>query len=53
MVAVPRPDGHVVLDMAMSQFSFGSPESYKKRDEPLPCIQALISTENLLVTRRD
>ena len=36
VVAVPRADGHVVLDMAMSQFSFGALESYKKRGELLP-----------------
>lgn len=36
VIAVPRPSGHVVLDMAMSQFSFGALESHKGRDEPLP-----------------
>jgi 3-dehydro-L-gulonate 2-dehydrogenase len=35
-VAVPRPDGHVVLDMAMSQFSVGALASYRARGEPLP-----------------
>jgi 3-dehydro-L-gulonate 2-dehydrogenase len=34
--AVPRAKGNVVLDMAMSQFSFGTLESYRKRGEPLP-----------------
>jgi len=34
--AVPRAKGHVVLDMAMSQFSYGTLESYRKRDEQLP-----------------
>ncbi len=34
--AVPRADGHVVLDMAMSQFSYGTLESYRKRGEQLP-----------------
>lgn len=34
--AVPRPGGHVVLDMAMSQFSYGQLESYRKRGEMLP-----------------
>lgn len=34
--AVPRAKGHVVLDMAMSQFSYGALESYRKRGEPLP-----------------
>jgi 3-dehydro-L-gulonate 2-dehydrogenase len=34
--AVPRANGHVVLDMAMSQFSYGTLESYRKRGELLP-----------------
>jgi len=36
VVAVPRPNGHVVLDMAMSQFSYGALASYRERGEPLP-----------------
>ena len=36
VVAVPRAKGHVVLDMAMSQFSYGALESYRKRGERLP-----------------
>ncbi len=36
VIAVPRAKGHVVLDMAMSQFSYGALESYRKRGEPLP-----------------
>jgi 3-dehydro-L-gulonate 2-dehydrogenase len=34
--AVPRAAGPVVLDMAVSQFSMGAIESYRKRGEPLP-----------------
>jgi 3-dehydro-L-gulonate 2-dehydrogenase len=34
--AVPRRGGPVVLDMAMSQFSYGSLESYRKKGEMLP-----------------
>ena len=34
--AVPRTGGHVVLDMAMSQFSYGTLEAYSKRGELLP-----------------
>lgn len=34
--AVPRAKGHLVLDMAMSQFSYGTLESYRKRGEQLP-----------------
>jgi 3-dehydro-L-gulonate 2-dehydrogenase len=36
VIAVPRPGGHVVLDMAMSQFSYGSLEAYSKRGQLLP-----------------
>jgi 3-dehydro-L-gulonate 2-dehydrogenase len=36
VIAVPRAGGHVVLDMAMSQFSYGTLESYRKRGEMLP-----------------
>jgi 3-dehydro-L-gulonate 2-dehydrogenase len=36
VIAVPRPGGHVILDMAMSQFSYGSLEAYSKRGQLLP-----------------
>jgi 3-dehydro-L-gulonate 2-dehydrogenase len=36
VIAVPRAAGPVVLDMAMSQFSYGQLESYRKRGEKLP-----------------
>ena len=36
IIAVPRPEGHVVLDMAMSQFSYGALASYRMRGEQLP-----------------
>jgi 3-dehydro-L-gulonate 2-dehydrogenase len=36
VIAVPRTDGHVVLDMAMSQFSYGALASYRARGELLP-----------------
>jgi 3-dehydro-L-gulonate 2-dehydrogenase len=36
IIAVPRREGHVVLDMAMSQFSYGAIESYRLRGELLP-----------------
>lgn len=36
VIAVPRAKGPVVLDMAMSQFSYGALESYRKRGEMLP-----------------
>jgi 3-dehydro-L-gulonate 2-dehydrogenase len=36
VIAVPRAGGHVVLDMAISQFSYGALESYRTRGEMLP-----------------
>ena len=36
VIAVPRKAGPVVLDMAMSQFSYGTIEAYKLRGEQLP-----------------
>ena len=38
IIAIPRPAGHVVLDMAASQFSYGALESYQRRGELLPVI---------------
>jgi 3-dehydro-L-gulonate 2-dehydrogenase len=35
-IAVPRTKGHLVLDMAMSQFSVGGLEAYRLRGELLP-----------------
>jgi 3-dehydro-L-gulonate 2-dehydrogenase len=36
VIAVPREKGHVVLDMAISQFSYGALESYRMRGDLLP-----------------
>lgn len=36
VIAVPRKEGHVVLDMAMSLYSYGKLESYRRKNEPLP-----------------
>lgn len=36
VIAVPRAEGHIVLDMAMSQFSYGTLAAYSKRNAPLP-----------------
>ena len=38
VIAVPRAEGHIVLDMAMSQFSYGTLESHRMRGEQLPVI---------------
>ena len=36
IISIPRQEGHVVLDMALSQFAFGKIHDYKLRGEPLP-----------------
>ena len=36
VVSIPRKEGHVVLDMALSQFSFGKINDYKLKGEKLP-----------------
>jgi 3-dehydro-L-gulonate 2-dehydrogenase len=36
VMAVPRENGHIVLDMAMSQFSYGKMEVYMRNSEMLP-----------------
>jgi 3-dehydro-L-gulonate 2-dehydrogenase len=38
IVAVPHADGHIVLDIAMSQFSVGGLVSHWHRGEPLPVV---------------
>jgi 3-dehydro-L-gulonate 2-dehydrogenase len=47
IIAVPRAGGHVVLDMAMSQFSYGALESYRMRGELLPVDGGFDATGNL------
>lgn len=36
IVSIPRENGHIVLDMAISQFSFGKINDYKLKGEQLP-----------------
>ena len=38
VLAVPRKSGHVVLDMALSQYSFGKLSDYKREGKRLPFI---------------
>jgi 3-dehydro-L-gulonate 2-dehydrogenase len=47
VIAVPRANGHVVLDIAMSQFSYGALESYRRREELLPVEGGFDSDGNL------
>ncbi|RYE32048.1 MAG: 3-dehydro-L-gulonate 2-dehydrogenase [Sphingobacteriaceae bacterium] len=36
VIAVPKNNGHVVLDMAISQYSYGKLQEYELKNEPLP-----------------
>lgn len=36
VIAIPRQEGHIVLDMAMSQFSYGKLQEYQFKKELLP-----------------
>ncbi len=47
ILAVPREKGHVVLDIAMSQFSFGKMETYKLKGEQLPMMGGFDEEGNL------
>ena len=47
VIAVPRAGGPVVLDMAMSQYSYGALESYRKRGQMLPVDGGFDSDGNL------
>jgi 3-dehydro-L-gulonate 2-dehydrogenase len=47
ILAVPRPAGHIVLDMAMSQFSYGALAAYRERSELLPVDGGFDSAGNL------
>jgi 3-dehydro-L-gulonate 2-dehydrogenase len=47
VIAVPRAQGHVVLDMAMSQFSYGALAEYRNRGEKLPVVGGFDSDGNL------
>ena len=47
ILAVPRPSGHVILDMAMSQFSYGALTSYQLKGELLPVDGGFDSDGNL------
>jgi 3-dehydro-L-gulonate 2-dehydrogenase len=47
IIAIPRASGHVVLDMAMSQFSYGTLAAYSKRGQLLPVDGGFDSAGNL------
>ncbi|MCF8260718.1 MAG: 3-dehydro-L-gulonate 2-dehydrogenase [Melioribacteraceae bacterium] len=47
VLAVPRKNGHVVLDMALSLFSYGKLSSYRREGNQLPFIGGYDSDGNL------
>lgn len=47
IMAIPRKNGHVVVDMAMSQFSYGKIEEYKLKNRMLPVPGGIDSDGNL------
>lgn len=49
IIAIPRKEGHVVLDMAISQYSLGKLKLYKSKNEQLP-LPGGYDTEGRLTT---
>lgn len=47
VIAIPRKNGPLVLDMALAQFSYGKMDSYKNLDEPLPYAGGFDETGNM------
>jgi len=47
VISVPRKEGHIVLDMAISQYSFGKLNLYKSKNEQLPLPGGYDSDGNL------
>ncbi|TWO34081.1 3-dehydro-L-gulonate 2-dehydrogenase [Seonamhaeicola sediminis] len=47
VVSIPRKEGHIVLDMALSQFSFGKINDYKLKGEQLPYLGGWDEDHNL------
>ncbi|HKK12386.1 MAG TPA: 3-dehydro-L-gulonate 2-dehydrogenase [Flavobacteriaceae bacterium] len=47
VISIPQTKGHIVLDMAMSQFSFGKINDYKLKGEKLPFPGGWDSQNNL------
>jgi 3-dehydro-L-gulonate 2-dehydrogenase len=47
VIAVPREEGHIVLDMAMSQFSYGKMEACARNKETLPAYGGFDDKGNL------
>lgn len=53
IIAIPRTGGaHVVIDMALSQFSYGKIEEYKLKNQPLP-VPGGYDTKGVLTTNAE
>lgn len=50
VVAIPRKEGHVVLDMAMSQFSYGKLQEYELAGKELPVPGGYDESDSLTTT---
>ncbi len=50
IIAVPRDEGHLVLDMAMTQFSYGKLQEYDLKSQPLPVTGGYDDAGNLTNT---
>jgi len=54
IIAVPRANGaHVVIDCALSQFSYGKIEQYRMQDKPLPVPGGYDSEGNITTNAAD
>jgi Malate/L-lactate dehydrogenases len=53
IIAIPRSDGHVVLDMAISQFSYGKMQEYDLKSEQLPFPGGYDSNDRLSVSPKE
>jgi 3-dehydro-L-gulonate 2-dehydrogenase len=53
VISIPRKEGHVVLDMALSQFSFGKMQSLELKNEELPFYGGWDSSNNLSKSPKD
>ncbi|WP_295773299.1 3-dehydro-L-gulonate 2-dehydrogenase [uncultured Mucilaginibacter sp.] len=53
IIAVPRKAGHVVLDMAVSQYSFGKLQQYKTEGKELPYVGGYDKQGNLTTNAGD
>lgn len=53
VVGIPRKEGHIVLDMAMSQFSYGKMKQYLRDGRQMPYLGGFDSRGNLTRNPKD